>query len=157
MMTWTNVFLLCASLVFALSPSAMALQPSSRRAFFNKVAATTVASVGGFGAGVSPGVAAPQIFTTKNGVKYAVLKKEGKDNTTPQDKDIVAIEYTGYLTDGSIFGTFKEMCYHYLCCFVLPNLMAIFRSDTFVDATHSEGKKVRCLRWKEYFSFVLFQ
>lgn len=102
----TSVLLLCAVLVFALSASA--LQPSSRRAFFNKVAATTVASVGVFGAGVSPGLAAPQIFTTKNGVKYAVLKKEGKDNTTPQEKDIVAIEYTGYLTDGSIFGTFKE-------------------------------------------------
>ena len=122
----TNVLLLCAFLVSALSSSATALQPSSRRAFFNKVAATSVAGVGVFGAGVSPGVAAPQIFTTKNGVKYAVLKKEGKDNTIPQEKDIVAIEYTGYLTDGSIFGTLRYSCVAY-CLMTL----FLFSLDTF--------------------------
>ena len=47
----------------------------------------------------------PEIVTTANGIKYATTKKAtGKGS--PIDKDIVAIEYTGYLTDGTIFGTF---------------------------------------------------
>lgn len=55
--------------------------------------------------------ASPEIFTTPNGIKYATTKK-GTGKGSPIDKDIVAIEYTGYLTDGTIF-----------------------------DATHAEGKQ----------------
>lgn len=56
---------------------------------------------------------AVQIYNTPNGIKYAVTKdlpKNAKANY-PQQGDIVALDYTGYKTDGSIF-----------------------------DATHAEGK-----------------
>ena len=107
MLRTVNLAAFCVLLMFSTAPS-VALQGSSRRAFINKATASIVAGTATFGAGVAPGVAAPQIFTTKKGVKYAILKKEGKDNTVPLDKDIVAIEYTGYLRDGSIFGRFKQ-------------------------------------------------
>jgi len=54
--------------------------------------------------------AAPEILTTEKGLKYSFLK--GGKGSPPQVGDVVAIDYTGYKTDGSIF-----------------------------DATHSEGKK----------------
>jgi len=62
----------------------------------------------------------PKIYTTDNGVKYAVLKqstvKISKDRnlsvTNPKPGDLVVIDYTGYLSNGQIF-----------------------------DATHAEGKK----------------
>jgi len=54
--------------------------------------------------------ASPTIYTTTNGVKYAITNKASKQNK-PQKGDFVAIEYTGYLTNGKIF-----------------------------DATHSKGK-----------------
>lgn len=49
--------------------------------------------------------ASPEVFNTANGIKYATIK-QGTGKGSPIDKDIVAIEYTGYLTDGTIFGTF---------------------------------------------------
>ena len=85
----------------------------SRRSFISKTLSTTTAAiVAASGVAVDKAVAAPEIFTTKKGVKYAVLKK-GKEGTvlnpSPQKGDFVAIEYTGYLTDGRIFdGTHAE-------------------------------------------------
>lgn len=56
--------------------------------------------------------AKPQIYKLSSGIKYAVLKDvpKGKGGGGfPQPGDIVAIEYTGYLTDGAIFdGTHSE-------------------------------------------------
>lgn len=88
---------------------------SNRRDFLSK-ATTFVAttSAGLVLAGGQPAVgASPEIFTLSNGIKYAVLKPAKGDNH-PVEGDLVAIEYTGYLVDRSIF-----------------------------DATHAEGKKVR--------------
>jgi FKBP-type peptidyl-prolyl cis-trans isomerase len=51
------------------------------------------------------------VFETPSGIKYAITKP-AKEKVSPVDKDLAAIEYTGYLTDGRIF-----------------------------DATHAEGKK----------------
>jgi FKBP-type peptidyl-prolyl cis-trans isomerase len=86
------------SLVFALSIQGSA---PSRRAFLSKATAVVAAGVG---LGTSaPALAAPEIFTTSNGIKYATINP-GKAKGSPLDKDIVAIEYTGYLTDGTIFG-----------------------------------------------------
>ena len=59
----------------------------------------------------SASAAAPEIFTSPSGIKYAVLKKP-REPASSQKGDIVAIEYTGYLPNGAIF-----------------------------DGTHSEGKK----------------
>ncbi|GKY95068.1 hypothetical protein MPSEU_000471000 [Mayamaea pseudoterrestris] len=87
----------------------------SRRAFLSRTVAT---AAGAFATPlyiangqVNEALAAPQILTTPHGIKYATTK-EPTSKTVPQDRDIVAIEYTGYLTDGSIF-----------------------------DATHAQGKK----------------
>jgi hypothetical protein len=80
---------------------ALSMQDSvpSRRAFLSKAFVAA-----GVGLGTSaPAMAAPEIFSTKNGIKYATLKP-GKDKGSPLERDIVAIEYTGYLTDGTIFG-----------------------------------------------------
>jgi FKBP-type peptidyl-prolyl cis-trans isomerase len=52
--------------------------------------------------------AAPTIYNLNSGIKYAVLKDVQK-GSYPQKGDIVAIEYTGYLTTGAIFdGTHSE-------------------------------------------------
>ena len=55
--------------------------------------------------------AAPTVYKLDNGVKYAVTQDVAK-GSYPQEGDIIAIEYTGYLANGAIF-----------------------------DATHSQGKK----------------
>lgn len=73
----------------------------SRRAFLSKATAF-VAAGAGLGT-TAPALAVPEIFTTSSGIKYATIKP-GKAKGSPLDKDIVAIEYTGYLTDGTIFG-----------------------------------------------------
>jgi FKBP-type peptidyl-prolyl cis-trans isomerase len=91
--------------------SALTAEAPSRRAFLTRAVATATAAAVPFIAGPNSALAAPQIFTTPGGIKYAVTK-ESSSKVVPQDKDIVAIEYTGYLTDGSIF-----------------------------DATHAQGKK----------------
>lgn len=104
-------------MAFSLSLKTEPPSTSTRRAFFSRTA-STVSSAALLTAGTvaslsrpSLALAAPEIFTTPNGVKYAVLQK-AKQKGTPQKGDIVAIEYTGYLSDGTIF-----------------------------DGTHSEGKK----------------
>lgn len=84
---------------------------SSRRAFFTK-AASTAAVVATTVTGVSsPALAAtaPEILTTEHGIKYAILKKPQTvlgnvgGGGYPQKNDVVAIEYTGYLTNGQIW------------------------------------------------------
>ena len=85
---------------------------SSRRGFFSAAAASVgavataavIQPVGNANAG-------PQIYNLGNGIKYAVTQDVAK-GSYPQEGDIIAIEYTGYLTNGAIF-----------------------------DATHSVGKK----------------
>jgi FKBP-type peptidyl-prolyl cis-trans isomerase len=84
------------------------LTSSSRRNFLSKTTASafafTAVATPSFLLFQQPAIAAPQILTTPNGIKYAVLKP-AEEKRTPFDKDIVAVEYTGYLTDGTIFGT----------------------------------------------------
>jgi len=102
--------------VIALASTVQAYTPSgssSRRAFLRTApaaiaAAATVSQMNPS----SPALAAPEIKTTDDGkIKYAVVKT-AQDKGAPLKGDIVAIEYTGYLTNGQIF-----------------------------DATHAEGKK----------------
>ena len=83
-------------------------QAESRRNFLHRSAALAVASVG---LPVSPVLAAPEIFNTPSGLKYAITRQPSNLNkaTVPVKGDIVAIEYTGYLIDGKIFdGTHSE-------------------------------------------------
>jgi FKBP-type peptidyl-prolyl cis-trans isomerase len=78
---------------------------SSRREFFTKAAGAGAAVVGAavLGSSPQPALAAPEIFNTPSGIKYAVLKESKQKGGYPQDGDIVAIEYTGYLTNGQIW------------------------------------------------------
>lgn len=78
-------------------------QTSSRRNFFS----TAVTSVGAVvtAAVLQPignAAAAPTIYNLSNGIKYAITQ-DVKKGSYPQDGDIIAIEYTGYLTNGAIF------------------------------------------------------
>ena len=95
---------------FSFSPNT----ENSRRGFLEKsLAVSTAAIFGASAVAPAPSLAAPEIFNTPSGLKYAVTQQPAdlKKATVPAKGDIVAIEYTGYLTDGKIF-----------------------------DATHSEGK-----------------
>lgn len=82
---------------------------SSRRHFMNTMigGATMMSTVfvGFTSDAANAATTTPEILTTSNGIKYAIIKKVD-EKRTPFDKDIVAIEYTGYLLDGSIFGMF---------------------------------------------------
>mmetsp|Transcript_15269 Transcript_15269/g.21592 ORF Transcript_15269/g.21592 Transcript_15269/m.21592 type:complete len:192 (-) Transcript_15269:2893-3468(-) len=97
----------------AFSLSMKADGPATRRTFFSNAAASAAAVVAASSAVPSIANAAPEIYNTPAGVKYAILKqpKDPKKAPYPQKNDIVAVEYTGYLVDGKIF-----------------------------DATHAEGK-----------------
>lgn len=101
---FASVVSILAASVGAFSLSMTSGKTASRRSFLSYVAATTGAVI----ASDKAFAATPEIFTTKNGIKYATLK-EGKGGGPPQENDFVAIEYTGYLTDGEIFdGTHAE-------------------------------------------------
>lgn len=95
---------------------AFSAENSGRRAFLSKVGSASVGTIASsFFISTSTSqsaLAAPEILNTPSGVKYAVTKKPSESGVYPQSGDIVAIEYTGYLTNGQIF-----------------------------DATHAEGKK----------------
>lgn len=103
-----SLIFLCASGTAGFS---LLQETHSRRGFFSKGAAAFGAALTGSTLKVGDAKAAPEILKTSSGIKYAILKS-GVNSGSPQKGDIVAIEYTGYLTDGSIF-----------------------------DATHAEGKK----------------
>lgn len=103
-------------LIFCLVTSALTVQAytprPTRRAFLKaapSVAAASVVVASSATAGSLPALAAPEIKTTEDGkIKYAVVQA-AKESGSPQKGDIVAIEYTGYLTSGQIFdGTHGE-------------------------------------------------
>lgn len=48
-------------------------------------------------------VSAPEIFNTPSGIKYAILRDTNSKTASPVNGDFVAIEYTGYLTNGQIW------------------------------------------------------
>ena len=90
---------------FTLSMTSDQSTASSRRAFMTKGAATVASAA--LVATSSPQSAlaaptAPTINNTPNGIKYATLKKPEGKATRPQEGDIVALEYTGYLTSGQV-------------------------------------------------------
>ena len=76
---------------------------NSRRAFLAKTAAAVSVGAGLLNPGKA--MATPEIYQTSSGIKYAVLKMptEPKKATAPLPGDIVAIDYTGYLSNGKIF------------------------------------------------------
>lgn len=84
-------------------------QNNSRRAFL--LSSATIAAIP-----FAANAAAPEILKTKGGVKYAITKEAPGKAVRPLQGDIVAVDYTGYLSNGQIF-----------------------------DATHAEGKKKELL------------
>jgi predicted anti-sigma-YlaC factor YlaD len=104
----TACIFLAASLVARSCLALSTIQTPTRRAFLSTTSAITVGLVVGSNAIVAPTMAnaattTAEVITTESGIKYATLKPATAKGR-PRDKDIVAIEYTGYLTDGSIFG-----------------------------------------------------
>lgn len=83
---------------------------NSRRAFVCKAAVTAGAFIAGSTLSSESVSAAPTVYNLNSGIKYAITKDSDKGYPLPGD--IVAIDYTGYLTNGAIF-----------------------------DATHSDGKQ----------------
>jgi len=82
-------------------------ESSSRRTFMSRLTKTTagVAATVALGLPPQPSAAADVVMlNTENGIKYAVTKPaDNKKSASPQSGDIVAVEYTGYLTNGQIF------------------------------------------------------
>jgi FKBP-type peptidyl-prolyl cis-trans isomerase len=106
----TVALMACPSAAFSLSMEHG--NTASRRAFLGTAASSAAAVITAASVQTTQNAnAAPEIFNTNGGIKYATLKQPTK-GSYPQTGDIVAIEYTGYLTSGVIF-----------------------------DATHGEGKK----------------
>jgi hypothetical protein len=100
--TLTLVLLLIVTLSHQ---TVLSLGLSSRRVFFSHStngAATIMIGTTAISYRPLSVQAAPEIYSTPNGVKYAILKS-GKGKKSVIDGDLVAIEYTGYLTDGRIF------------------------------------------------------
>ena len=80
--------------------------PAPSRRNFLQTSVTTAAAVAGVSVlPVMPAVAAPEIISTPSGLKYAVLKQpnDPKKAPIPMKGEVVAIEYTGYLSNGKIF------------------------------------------------------
>jgi len=105
-----------ASVLFVANVEALSISPKDRKSMnsFSRrsfVASTSAAAALAVTGSLPSKSQAVQVYNTPNGIKYAVLK-EGSSKAVPQSGDIVAVDYTGYLTNGQIF-----------------------------DATHSEGKK----------------
>mmetsp|Transcript_18334 Transcript_18334/g.42250 ORF Transcript_18334/g.42250 Transcript_18334/m.42250 type:complete len:196 (-) Transcript_18334:2603-3190(-) len=76
---------------------------SSRRRFFSGTAIPVVAAVSTAAISLRENaVAAPVINNLSNGIKYAITQDVAK-GSYPQEGDIIAIEYTGYLSNGAIF------------------------------------------------------
>ena len=106
-----SLFACCLLIAVATKTAALRanLQDSapSRRAFLSKATTAAVVASVGLGSAASAGVAAaPEIVTTSSGIKYATIKP-AVSKGRPLDGDIAAIEYTGYLTDGTIFGEYE--------------------------------------------------
>ena len=79
---------------------------SNRRAFIQKIGTTSTAAAFAFStvsvAPIQPANAAATILKTDSGIKYAITKPVDGKGTIPLKGDIVAIEYTGYLSNGQV-------------------------------------------------------
>jgi FKBP-type peptidyl-prolyl cis-trans isomerase len=113
----TAVAVTLCSQAGAFSMSMVSENKPTRRTFMAN-AASTAAAVITASTLQSTGAAnaAPTIYNLNSGIKYAILKEapktsflDGGQGIYPEGGDIVAIEYTGYLTSGVIFdGTHSE-------------------------------------------------
>mmetsp|Transcript_13658 Transcript_13658/g.38451 ORF Transcript_13658/g.38451 Transcript_13658/m.38451 type:complete len:194 (+) Transcript_13658:124-705(+) len=106
--------ILCAQThAFSMSMNAdkHAATTQSRRGFLSTAAAAAAVVTAAAVQPIQNAAAAPTVYKLDNGVKYAVTQDVAK-GSYPQQGDIIAIEYTGYLANGAIF-----------------------------DATHSQGKQ----------------
>lgn len=112
--TTVFLFVLCSAgaAAFSLFPPSeniyLVRKLRSRRVFLSKSFATVVGgtSIAGLVSHPKPtyAVTAKEIISTTSGIKYAITKEPtNKNPAAPLKGDIVAIDYTGYLTNGQIF------------------------------------------------------
>lgn len=124
----SSVALLAASLgqsdAFSLN---MVAENSSRRSFIKTAGSVVTASLAvSLAQRTEPANAAPTIYKTNSGIKYAITKDS--DKGYPQMGDIVAIDYTGYLSNGVIFdathaeGRGKELLFKLGSTAVIPGI-----------------------------------
>ena len=122
----------------------------SRRAFFTEAATGAASIVGASVLGFSqPALAAPEIFTTDSGIKYAITKESKKkiglmQGAYPQKGDIVAIEYTGYLTNGQIWDSTHAEGKNSVLLFNLGTDVVIDGINDMVS-NMLVGQKVQCI------------
>ncbi len=84
-----------------LGVNSFSVSNSDRREFISKIATASAAAVGAATIGSTPALAGPEILKLDSGIKYAITKPVDKGQY-PRMGDIVAIEYTGYLTNGQV-------------------------------------------------------
>jgi FKBP-type peptidyl-prolyl cis-trans isomerase len=129
-----------SSLGFSLSSSA------DRRSFLTQASAAFVGTLA-----VSPAFAAPapEIFKTSKGIKYAVIapavKNLGVIGGIPQKGDIVAIEYTGYLSNGQIFDATHALGKKNTLVFELGGSAVIDGINEMVLNMDGAGQKVQAI------------
>lgn len=90
--------------------NAFSINTSDRRNFISKVASASAAVVAAGTVGSSPALAGPEILKLESGIKYAITKPSEKGKY-PNIGDIVAVEYTGYLTNGQV--SFASMMFSF--------------------------------------------
>ena len=92
-------------LLLSLPRISNAFGTDSRRTFLSNVGDVAAGTAGILAVSTSalpsPVLAAPEIIKTDNGIKYAITKA-ATTSIVPQQGDIVAIEYTGYLSNGQV-------------------------------------------------------
>lgn len=69
---------------------------------FNSAASAATPAVPSTSSSSSSKKKMPTIYTTEKGVKYVITKDAPSGSKTPQSGDIVAVEYTGYLTSEQV-------------------------------------------------------
>jgi len=134
--------------------SASALVPDSpprqRRAFLSDAVSSIVAASAAATASallVLPASASPEILTTSKGVKYAITAPppKGDKAAVPRQGDIVAIEYTGYLTSGQIFDATHSEGKRNALLFKLGNEGAVIPGLNDIVANMAVGEKVQAI------------
>mmetsp|Transcript_40534 Transcript_40534/g.116520 ORF Transcript_40534/g.116520 Transcript_40534/m.116520 type:complete len:189 (+) Transcript_40534:119-685(+) len=141
--------LLASSLLLALAGQSnafsltMVSESTSRRSFLKTAPAAAAVISGVALQTASPAIAAPTIYKTNSGIKYAVTKDANKGY--PQQGDICAIEYTGYLTNGAIFDSTHSEGKQNALLFKLGNEGAVIPGINEMVAEMKVGQKVQAI------------
>jgi len=117
-----------------------------RRAFVSHVGKASAAAVGVASVLTeSPDVASAVVMqNTEGGVKYAVTNDSKGKGGYPQNGDVIAIEYTGYLTSGQIFDSTHALGQNKPLVFVLGG-NAVIPGLNDIVSNMKVGQKVQAI------------